>query len=392
MKNRITPLTKPTLDSNEILEIKKVIDSGWLTQGPKVAIFEKKFSKFIGNKYSIAVSNCTAALHLALKVAGIKKNDEVITVSHSYIATANSIRYCGAIPVFIDIDVETYNIDHNQIEDAITDKTKAILCVHQMGMPCNLFKILKIAKKYSIPVIEDAACSIGSEILINKNWEKIGKPHGDISCFSFHPRKVLTTGEGGMITTNNKYFEKKFRLLRHQGMSISDLDRHNSKNLIFEDHTILGYNYRLTDIQAAVGIAQLKKIKKIIIRRRKIAKQYFEILNDIEEIILPKEPKWARSNWQSFCVRLEDNINRNTVMEYLKSQNISTKSGIMCSHLDTAYEIEPWRAVGDLINSKRARDNSLLLPVFNDLKYKTQENIAMCLKQIILSTKSSRYI
>ena len=282
---------------------------------------------------------------------------------------------------------DRYNIDHNLIEDAISDKTKAILCVHQMGMPSKISEILKIAKKYNIPVIEDAACSVGSEILYNGIWEKIGKPHGDISCFSFHPRKVLTTGEGGMITTKDEYFDKEFRLLRHHGMSVSDIERHGSKNLIFEDHLMLGYNYRLSDIQAAIGIAQLKKIKKIISKRRKIARRYFEILQNIEEINLPVEPKWARSNWQSFCIRLDDKIDRNVVLQYLKSENISSKIGIMCSHLDTAYKTEPWRAIDDLTQSKRARDKSLLLPVYDDLKYETQKHIGNSLKRIILSSK-----
>ena len=385
MKRNLIPIIKPTINSKELLEVQKVLESGWITQGPQVANFETQFSKIIGNKYSIAVSNCTAGLHLALKVLGVGKGDEVITVSHSYIATANSIRYCDAIPVFIDIDIKTYNMDHNLLESSITNKTKAILCVHQMGMPCDIKSIMKIAKKHNLPVIEDAACAIGSEIFHNGHWEKIGKPHADISCFSFHPRKVLTTGEGGMITTNNEHFERQLRLLRHQGMSVSDLERHDSEDLIFEDHVLLGYNYRLTDIQAAIGIAQLKKLKNIIEIRRKIAKQYFEILNDIDEITLPLEPDWAKSNWQSFCIRVNDKLDRNAIMQYLKSQNISTKTGIMCSHLESAYKTEPWKVNDNLSQSKKARDQSLLLPIFNDLDYEHQTYICNKLKYIIKS-------
>ena len=263
MKRNLIPIIKPTINSKELLEVQKVLESGWITQGPQVANFEVQFSKIIGNKYSIAVSNCTAGLHLALKVLGVGKGDEVITVSHSYIATANSIRYCDAIPVFIDIDIKTYNMDHNLLESSITNKTKAILCVHQMGMPCDIRSIMKIAKKHNLPVIEDAACaSLVAKFFIMVIGKKSEKPHADISCFSFHPRKVLTTGEGGMITTNNEHFERQLRLLRHQGMSVSDLERHDSEDMIFEDHILLGYNYRLTDIQAAIGIAQLKKLKK----------------------------------------------------------------------------------------------------------------------------------
>ena len=383
MKRNLIPIIKPTLDSTELLEVQKVLESGWITQGPKVSNFESQFSKVIGNKYSIAVSNCTTGLHLALKVIGVEKGDEVITVSHSYIATANSIRYCEAIPVFVDIDIATFNMDPSFLEESITDKTRAILCVHQMGMPCDIGAITKIAKKYNLPVVEDSACAIGSEVFYNGNWEKIGKPHGDISCFSFHPRKIITTGEGGMITTNNKDFEKKIKLLRHHGMSISDFERHGSKNLIFEDHILLGYNYRLTDIQAAIGIAQLKKIYKIITKRRRIAKHYYEILNGVDEITLPLEPKWAKSNWQSFCIRLDDNLNRDVVIEYLKSHKISTKPGIMCCHLETAYKNEPWKTYGDLSQSKRARDQSLILPLFDDLSYEKQKYIGDKIKFII---------
>ncbi len=387
MKKPLIPITKPTLNNQEIIEIEKVLKSGWITQGPKVRFFEDAFAKFTGAKFAVAVSNCTTGLHLALKALGVQEGDEVITVSHSYIATANSIRYCGAIPVFVDIDINTYNIDHKYIEDSISKRTKVIMCVHQMGMPCNISSILQIANKYNIPVLEDAACAIGSELLYKDKWEKIGKPHSDISCFSFHPRKVLTTGEGGMLTTNSAQVAKKLRLLRHHGMSISDLDRHNTKELVFEDHILLGFNYRLTDIQAAMGIAQLKKIEKIVKQRRIIAKKYFEILKNIDELILPTEPSWAKSNWQSFCVKLVDNIDRDSVMQYLKRENISTKRGIMCAHLETVYKTEPWKARQALSKSKIARDNSLILPLFNDLKYESQKYIGEKLKLAINTLK-----
>ena len=387
MKKPLIPITKPTLNNQEIIEIEKVLKSGWITQGPKVRFFEDSFAKFTGAKFAVAVSNCTTGLHLALKALGVQEGDEVITVSHSYIATANSIRYCGAIPVFVDIDINTYNIDHKYIEDSISKRTKLIMCVHQMGMPCNINSILQIANKYNIPVLEDAACAIGSELLYKDKWEKIGKPHSDIACFSFHPRKVLTTGEGGMLTTNSAQVAKKLRLLRHHGMSISDLDRHNTKELVFEDHILLGFNYRLTDIQAAMGIAQLKKIEKIVKQRRIIAKNYFEILKNIDELILPTEPSWAKSNWQSFCVKLVDNIDRDSVMQYLKRENISTKRGIMCAHLETVYKTEPWKARQALSKSKIARDNSLILPLFNDLKYESQKYIGEKLKLAINTLK-----
>ena len=203
MKMENIPIAKPWIGEPEAEAARRAIMSGWVTQGPEVAGFEQEFAAYVGANYACAVSNCTTALHLALLAVGVQPKDEVITVSHSYIATANSIRYCGAIPVFVDIEPQTYNINPVLIEDAISNRTRAILIVHQMGMPCDLKAILAIAHRYNLPVIEDAACAIGSEILWDGQWEKIGKPHGDIACFSFHPRKVITTGDGGMITTNN---------------------------------------------------------------------------------------------------------------------------------------------------------------------------------------------
>src|SRR5690606_4550513 len=230
------PVARPVLDEREVEAVRRVILSGWVTQGPEVAAFEKEFAELVGAPHACAVSNCTTALHLALRAVGVQAGDEVITVSHSFIATANAIRYCGAVPVFVDIEPDGYNIDPNLVEAAITSRTRAILCVHQLGMPCDLATIVAIGKRNAIPVIEDAACAIGSEILWQGQWEKIGKPHGDIACFSFHPRKVITTGDGGMLTTKNSEYDRKFRLWRQHGMSVPDTVRHGSPRVIHEDY------------------------------------------------------------------------------------------------------------------------------------------------------------
>ena len=202
-KEKSIAFSRPTLGREESEAAGRAIASGWVTQGPEVAAFENEFASAVGAKFATAVSNCTSALHLALRAAGVGEGAEVITVSHSFIATANAIRHCGATPVFIDIEPHTFNLDPQLIEGAISPKTKAILCVHQLGMPCDMESVMRIARRHHLFVIEDAACAVGSEINFNGIWEKIGKPHGDAACFSFHPRKILTTGDGGMITTNN---------------------------------------------------------------------------------------------------------------------------------------------------------------------------------------------
>ena len=208
------PITKPVFGVEELEAVKRPLTSGWVTQGPEVAAFELEFADFVGSSFACAVSSCTSAMHLALLAVGVGPGDEVVTVSHSFIATANSVSLCGATPVFSDITLSTFNMSPESLKRSITPNTKAVLCVHQMGLPCDLSSILEIAASKNLPVIEDAACATGSEILINNKWEHIGRPHGDIACFSFHPRKVLTTGDGGILTTSNKEFDQRFRFWR----------------------------------------------------------------------------------------------------------------------------------------------------------------------------------
>jgi perosamine synthetase len=387
------PIAKPWMGEAEAEAAGRAIMSGWVTQGPEVAAFEQEFAAYVGAKSACAVSNCTTALHLALLAVGVQPGDEVITVSHSYIATANSIRYCGATPVFVDIEPQTYNINPMLIEDVISDRTRAILVVHQMGMPCNLKAILEIAHRYNLPVIEDAACAIGSEILWDGNWEKIGKPHGDIACFSFHPRKVITTGDGGMLTTNNPEWDKQFRLWRQHGMSVPDTVRHGAKQVIFELYPMLGYNYRMTDIQAAVGREQIKRLPEIVERRRYLAQQYHEKLADVPGLKLPTQPNWTRSNWQSFCVRLTEKYDQVQVMQRMLDAGIATRRGIMCAHRESAYQSEPWscgvkpkaceceaRKCDRLSESEQAQDGSILLPLFHHMTQQEQDYVVKVLK------------
>ena len=381
------PIAKPWLGEPEAEAAKRAILSGWVTQGPEVTAFEQEFAEYVGASHACAVSNCTTALHLALLAVGVQPGDRVITVSHSYIATANSIRYCGAVPVFVDIEPQTYNINPMLIEEAIDNQTRAILVVHQMGMPCDLKAILEIAHRHGLPVIEDAACAIGSEILWDGQWEKIGKPHGDIACFSFHPRKVITTGDGGMITTHNPDWDKQFRRWRQHSMSVPDTVRHGAKQVIFESYPELGYNYRMTDIQAAVGREQLKRLPEIVSRRRYLADRYQQKLADVPELKLPTEQSWARSNWQSYCVRLSDRRDQRQVMQKMLDAGISTRRGIMCAHREPAYQQEAWLCGASqacqckagkcdrLGESERAQDFAVLLPLFHQMTDQEQDQI-----------------
>ena len=356
------PIAKPVLEAPEGEAAYQAVLSGWVSQGPQVAAFERQFAAYTGASHACAVSSCTTALHLALIAVGVGTDDEVITASHSFIATANSIRYCGANPIFVDIDPSTYNIDPDRVLEAITPRTRAILVIHQMGMPCDLPAFSEIANRHGIALIEDAACATGSEILINGRWEPIGRPRGQIACFSFHPRKVITTGDGGMLTTSNPKFDAKFKLLRQHGMSVPDAVRHGSPQVIFENYLVAGYNYRMTDIQAAIGLKQLERLSQIIARRRFLADRYAELLGNIEELRLPVEPEWARSNWQSYCVRLSERVDQKAVMQGLLDNGIATRRGIMCSHREPCYSDQKLRH--DLRQSELAQDRSILLPIY----------------------------
>lgn len=394
MSRDFIPVARPHLGEEEASAARRAILSGWVTQGPEVAAFEHEFAEFVGAPHAVAVSSCTTALHLALLAVGVQPGDEVITVSHSYIATANTIRYCGALPVFVDIEPATFNIDPTKIEAAIRDRTRAILCVHQIGLPCDLNAILQIARKHKLSVIEDAACAIGSEILWGQAWEKIGKPHADIACFSFHPRKLLTTGDGGMLTTCNGEIDQQLRLWRQHGMSTPDTVRHSSPTVVFESYPELGFNYRLTDIQAAVGREQLKRLPEAVARRRQLAARYHELLAEIPGLLLPQEPAWAHTNCQSYCVRLPKHADQRKVMQAMLDEGIATRRGIMCAHLEPAYQApNTWRCAKNsckpagscpnLIESERAQNEGVILPLFAEISSTDQEKVAHSLRRAL---------
>jgi dTDP-4-amino-4,6-dideoxygalactose transaminase len=376
------PIARPELGEAEAEAARRVILGGWITQGPEVAAFEREFAQYVGAPHACAVANCTAALHLALLVAGVEAGDEVITVSHSFIATANAVRYVGATPVFVDIEADGYNIDPALIEPAITQRTRAILVVHQIGMPCDLQRIVPIARRHGLVLIEDAACAVGSEILWSGEWQKIGRPHGDVACFSFHPRKVISTGDGGMLTTHHADWDAQYRLLRQHAMSVPDTVRHGSDRVIFESYPTLGFNYRMTDIQAAVGREQLKRLPEIVRQRRRLAARYADLAADISGLTMPHEPSWARSNWQSYCVRLPAGVDQRSLMQELLDAGIGTRRGVMCSHREPAYGHLSLRH--DLKHSVTAQHECILLPLYAQMTDREQLDVVVALREAVL--------
>lgn len=380
-------VAKPWLGEAEAAAAREAILSGWVTQGPQVAAFEREFAEYVGAPHACAVSSCTTALHLALHTLGVGAGDEVITVSHSFIATANAVRYCGATPVFVDIDPATYNMDPALIEAAITPRTKAIMPVHQIGLPADMRALLAVAERHGLPVVEDAACATGSEIRIGEQWERIGKPHGTVACFSFHPRKVLTTGDGGMLTTADPALDAKFRLLRQHAMSVPDTVRHSAQTVIFEEYPEVGFNYRMTDIQAAVGRVQLQRMPEMLAPRLKLAARYSQALAEIPGLEPPLVPEDARTNFQSYAVRVtpEFPLSRDELMQLMLDRGISTRRGIMNSHQEPAYAGKP---CVPLPQSESARDGVILLPLYGTMTAAEQNEVITVLMDAAHSARS----
>ncbi len=374
----VIPVARPLLGEPEAAAARRAILSGWVTQGPEVAAFEQEFAAAVGAPHACAVSSCTTALHLALLAAGVAPGDEVVTVSHSFIATANAIRYCGAIPVFVDVELATFNVDPALVEAALSPRTKALLVVHQLGMPCDLAQLVALARRRGLVVIEDAACAIGSEIEWQGTWQRIGRPHGDLACFSFHPRKLLSTGDGGMVATADATLDVRLRLLRQHGMSVPDTVRHASSQVVFEAYPVVGFNYRMTDIQAAIGREQLKRLPAIVERRRALAARYHAALAAHPRVVVPHEPAWARSNWQTYAVRLRD-ADQRAVMQRMLDDGVATRRGVMNAHLEGAYPPGTWRAAGSLARSEEAQATAVVLPLFHQMTDGEQERVVTAL-------------
>ena len=368
---RNIPIARPCMGVEEEAAVLSVLRSGWISQGPKVAEFEREFAAYVGAPYAIALSSCTTALHLAMVLAGIKEGDEVLCPSLSFIATANAIRYVGATPVFVDIDPGTYNIDPNRVEEAIGPRTRAILAVHQVGMPAAMNELGAIARRRGLVLMEDAACASGSKYM----GEQVGHPHSLLACFSFHPRKVLSTGEGGMITTADEHVAARARRLRQHAMSVSDLARHSSNKIVSESYDEVGFNFRMTDMQAALGLVQLQRLPGFLERRRARAAKYTAVLGQLPFFVPPQEPEGCVTNFQSYMARmLEDApVTRDDLMQALLDRGISTRRGVMPMHRERPYADPCWDA--RLPETNRAADHTIILPLFHQMTDEDQDYV-----------------
>lgn len=379
MEKRNIPISLPSMGQEEWEATKEPIFSGWITQGPKVAEFEKLFAVRHNVKHAIAVSNCTTALHLALVALDIKAGDEVIVPAFTWISTANAIMYCGATPVFIDIDIKTFNIDVDQLKSKITAKTKAVIPVHLFGLCANVDEIKKVAP--SLKIVEDGACAAGAGI----NGRPAGSL-GDIGCFSFHPRKSVTTGEGGMLTTNDDKLAERLNMLRNHGASISEEQRHKGpKPYILPEFDMVGYNYRMTDIQGAVGVVQLKKLDKFIDERQKWADYFTQELSSIGWIRTPFIPQGYKHGWQSYVLFIDETkspMKRNDLMELLQQKGISTRPGTHAVHMLGFYAKTFNLKASDFPGAYAANEFSMSIPLHNKMVKEDFEYIVNTFKNI----------
>jgi perosamine synthetase len=366
----VIPVSRPFFGAEEEQAVIAALRSGWVTQGPRVAEFETAFAAALGQPEAVAVSSCTTGLHLVLHALGIGRGDEVVVPSLSFIATANAVAHTGATPVFADIDLATYNLDPASAARAISRRTKAILLVHQVGLPADVAAFRRLARQQRVKLIEDAACAIGSQI--------DGKPVGgdaDVAVFSFHPRKLVTTGEGGMIVTRSRTLAARLRSLRHHGVSMSDFARHASKKVVIEAYRVVGFNYRMTDLQAAVGLVQLGRLEEIIKRRQEQGARYDRAFIKHPALAPPHIAENVRFNYQTYLLRLLSGagITRDALMQKLLEQGIATRRGVMAAHREPAYRKSRLRV--PLTATNVADRTAIVLPLHHAMSPAEQDQV-----------------
>ena len=368
----VISIMRPWLGAEEAAAVEEVLASGWVAQGPRVAAFEASVARALEAGHGVATTSCTTALHLALHALGIGRGDEVIVPSLSFIATTNAPRYVGARPVFADVDLQTQNLTAETVERALGPATRAVIVVHQAGMPADLDAIEAVCEPHGVEVIEDAACAIGSSYR--------GRPIGarNLVALSFHPRKLVTTGEGGMLLTGDAALAARLRRLREHGMAVSAHERHASGTVVLETYEELGFNYRMTDLQAAVGLVQLGKLEAMVAERRRLAGHYREALADVPGLILPADPSYGTTNYQSYVVRLDEDlpVGRDAVMQELLDHGIATRRGIMAAHLEPACADLP---APELPVTELLTRRSLSLPLFHGMEMTHIERVVEAL-------------
>lgn len=362
MTPRRIPVARPCFDEEEERRVVEVLRSGWVAQGPRVAELERTFAERVGAVEAVAVSSCTAGLFLVLRALGIGPGDEVLVPSLSFIATANAIVHCGGTPVFVDVEPDTYNVDPDVLEAAITPRTRAVLVVHQLGLPCDLDRIDAVARAHGLAVVEDAACAAGATYK--------GRPIGgspNPAVFSFHSRKIIVSGEGGMITTQDRELAARLRRSRHQGMSISDLERHHAERVLIEEYPEVGWNFRMSDLVAAVALGQLAKLDRFLATRRSLAARYAELLAVLPAVDPPWVPPWVGATFQSYIVRVRgiDEPTRNRLLDAMQRRGVSTRRGLMAAHREPCYRGA--RLGGALPHTDAAWAQTMVLPIFEEL-------------------------
>jgi dTDP-4-amino-4,6-dideoxygalactose transaminase len=372
----VIPVMKPYLGEEEAQAAAEAVRSGWVAQGPRVARFEKEFAAFVGAGHGVALSSCTTALHLALVQLGVGPGDEVVVPSLSFIATANAARYVGATPVFADVDLGTGNLTVSTVDAVRTPRTRAVVAVHQGGVPFDTVALRAACADWGVALVEDAACAAGSTAY--------GRPVGAgalVAAWSFHPRKVITTGEGGALTVDREDWAVRLRRLREHGMNVSAADRHASAQPVLESYLETGYNYRMTDVQAAIGLVQLAKLDAMVARRRELAARYHELLSDVDGLSPVRDPAYGTTNYQSFWVLLGGEFGRarDEVLAELATAGISARRGIMAAHLEPAYA---GAAPVDLPVTERLTRESLILPLHHTLTGDEQDHVVGTLRKL----------
>ena len=381
VRDSYLPPFKHSIGEDEINEVVDTLKSDWITTGPKTFKFEDLFSKKVNSKYAIAVNSCTAAMHLAIVALGIKNGDEVITTPYTFAATAEVIINANAKPVFVDVEKDTYNIDPTKIEDKITDKTKAIIVVHYAGHSCDMDKIMDIAKKFDLYVIEDAAHAIGSKY----KDKRIGSV-SDVTCFSFYATKNITTAEGGMITTNDEDLADKMRMLSLHGISKDAWKRYSSEGSWYYEILYSGYKYNMSDLQASIGIHQIKKLDQMQERREEIVNRYNRSFNGIPQITTPTAKSYTKHAWHLYPIQINEElltINRNEFIKALKAENIGTSVHFIPLHIHPYYKEKFDFKSSDFPNAFSLYNKEISLPIYPKMENKDVEDVIFAVEKII---------